>query len=806
MVGMIKYRILILVVALSLPLAPINPLFGIEKGKRPTVGLVLAGGGAKGAAHIGVIKVLEEVGIPVDYVVGTSMGSIIGGLYCLGYTTDEMERIVADADWGFLMSNNVERREISYQQKKIDSQYSISIPFGVPENLLSRIKPKREGRYLEGEPSKSLINTLPGGYINGANVYNMINSLAVGYQDSIDFNTLPIKFACVSVNAVDGQTVVHRNGILPQAIRASMAIPGVFAPVYMGDKVLVDGGMMNNFPVDVCKEMGADIVIGVNLSGGLSSDIEKLKSLPGLLGQLFVIVTSNKVQENKQLCDIYLNPDFKSGGYGMMDFNKKSIEEILQLGYETAQSQKSEFVELRKELEHYHTDLSQKYQNVKARNFNTDHVTIDTMIWNIVGKGEMEWLLKRSKLDLSKPVVKKDIDRAVAFFYGTGAFSDITYYIRRSPLNEENFELEFVFKIEEPNSFSLGLRYDTYEAAAIAFRFGFNDHRLMGFKASGAARLSYNPWGEIDLSYSFKKLPTINLYYRYCNNDLDIYSDGDQYASLRTGKHDLRLYLSEFYSKNFNGGIGVNLQSYIKDKVYTDKAEDKLAYSSCNFLGLYGYFDYDNRDMSDFPNRGIDVDGTVIWNFYQFGRSVTTLGQNYGVSLGQSYLSFRSYIPLSENLVLSPQLYGAVIFGKDGYGQEGLYPLYDYFANYICFGDESGRFFSQQLPFVGTQKSEYMFNNLAIFRTDLRYNFASKHYIFAKFNYMREGATMTHFVSPIEDLVVGGGSNTIKSATDVFGYGLQYSYRSALGPLSLDLNWGSQIRKLGMFISLGHYF
>ena len=241
-----------------------------SKLQRPKVGLALSGGGAKGAAHIGVLMYLEEIGFPIDCVVGTSMGSIIGGLYALGYTPRELQDLISHMDWQLYMSNRVDRAYQSSEGRERRSTYIFSVPFGAGD--------------FE-EKSGSILSTLPSGVINGASLINLFSRLSVGYNDFTQFDKLPRAFACVATDILTGDTVVLHSGNFAKAIRSSMAIPGVFSPVEWGGRLLADGGLVNNFPVDECVKMGADIIIGVELAGELASTPEEMKSLPQQLTQ-----------------------------------------------------------------------------------------------------------------------------------------------------------------------------------------------------------------------------------------------------------------------------------------------------------------------------------------------------------------------------------------------------------------------------------------------------------------------------------------------------------------------------------------
>lgn len=210
---------------------------------RPKVGLVLSGGGAKGVAHIGVLKVLEEAEIPIDFISGTSMGAIIGGLYSIGYTAEKLDSMVRTQDWMFLLTDQIARPYSSFNTKYEKKHFLVNVSLGADKKI-----------------------SAPSGIIKGQGILNKFTGLTTGYHQIESFDSLPIPFACVAGDLKSGKEIVIRKGNLPLAMRTSMAVPGVFEPVYRNDMVLVDGGIFNNFPVDVAKEMGADITIGVDLS------------------------------------------------------------------------------------------------------------------------------------------------------------------------------------------------------------------------------------------------------------------------------------------------------------------------------------------------------------------------------------------------------------------------------------------------------------------------------------------------------------------------------------------------------------
>ena len=221
--------------------------------ERPTVALVLSGGGAKGAAHISVIQHLERAGLPIDLVMGTSIGGLVSGLYACGYTGEELEAIIRNQDWNYLLRDTHPRRFDALTQKDYDRQYQLSIPYGT----------------YKWDFHKPVINSrsvLSDGIVQGRNIEDLFASLAVGYGDEMNFIDLPIPFVCVATDMITAKPKVWFSGKLIDALRSTMSIPGLFTPVKKNGMVLMDGSMRSNFPAEIAKQLGADIVIGVDVS------------------------------------------------------------------------------------------------------------------------------------------------------------------------------------------------------------------------------------------------------------------------------------------------------------------------------------------------------------------------------------------------------------------------------------------------------------------------------------------------------------------------------------------------------------
>jgi NTE family protein len=290
-----------------------------HNGKRPTVAVVLSGGGAKGVAHIKALRVIEEAGIPIDIITGTSMGALIGGLYSIGWSTDELDSLVRSQDWLFLLTDQANPDALDIDSRRLQNTYIVW-------HTLSN---KNEG----------------GGMIRGQNLDQLFDKLLYGYEDSISFDSLPVRYACVATELMTNTEVDFHSGYLKQAMRASMSIPGVFAPVRRGHQILVDGGLRNNYPVDVAIQMGADLVIGVSVQDAEMS-ADDITHTYDVLSQIIDINCRNKVERNIMMSNVFMQVDVK--GFSAASFTQASIDTLLARGEREARNHWDELKELRR--------------------------------------------------------------------------------------------------------------------------------------------------------------------------------------------------------------------------------------------------------------------------------------------------------------------------------------------------------------------------------------------------------------------------------------------------------------------------
>ncbi|MFA7117027.1 MAG: patatin-like phospholipase family protein [Bacteroidales bacterium] len=757
--------------------------------KRPKIGLVLAGGGAKGIAHIGVLKLLEEVGIKPDYIAGTSMGAIIGGLYAMGYSADELSEIMENMDWSLYMSDKVDRSQVSFMNKERDKKYLLMLPFArfsklkksidSDENSSDGIK-KNKIQDVKISAEDSFINSLPGGFVKGQNLLNLFKTLSGNYQDSIDFNNLPIPFACVATNVMTGEQEVLNSGLLPLSMRASMAIPGIFAPVRINGKLLTDGGQVNNFPVDVGKAMGADIVIGVEVSVDKEQTADDIKSLPQLINQLLNVVTNNKRKENRKICDYYVHPDLT--GYGTLSFDDKSAKAIYLRGYNRAYEMKDQFIELKKQLDTYNEPA--KKRPSKALNLYKTKFSFSQIEMDGINQEDQRWLLAKTKL-LDTCINGQDLDNAIALFYGTECFSTVTYQIKGE---ESPYRLIINFKPQKPHSFNLGFRFDSYETAALLLGTGYNTNKISGFKVNLSSRLSNSPWVKLDLSYVPRNFAKVSLKAKVVNNNVMITQNGSNDIKVDYIKSSLALAFSERYSRFMHIETGVKYENMFYKSCLTINnynpwyEEDVRAH----IFSPYFLLEVNTYDKDKFPTKGFNLKCQADYYFSHLRKAEFNKFGDASVSFDINY-SF-----MDDKLVLVPKIYSRMIFpssdvDKNGYINENDVP-FSYRNMMGCY--EAGRYFEQQTPYIGLNSPEMCYNFLTVVGLKARYT------IYPKF-YYRVQTVISYDCPSLQDFYRDEIS---------FALSMGLAFDSMIGPISLDTHWSTITNSFGAYFNLGFYF
>ena len=734
---------------------------------RPTVALVLSGGGAKGMAHIGVLKTIEELGIPVDYVVGTSIGSIIGGLYALGYDAQALDSLVRAQDWDLLMKDEIERQDISYMSKEDNDRFFLTIPFYNRENL-------REKTEAGAVHSTDLLRNMPGALVEGQYLDQLFTKLSVNYQDDIDFNSLPIPFACVSVDLNTREEVVWHRGDIVTAMRSSMSIPGYFAPVRVGGQYLVDGGVLNNLPVDVAREMGADYVISVDLNHFKKTRPDTDQTIPEMFSTLLGIMNGAKYQSGRASSDILIEPN--TSAYGMMAFDSYSVEALVDSGFVAARQMLPQLQSLAAHLKEF--PETEKARPAAAIDLNREPVRIARMQIRGTNEKEMDWLLKKTGIGPGMLISGETMDHAMGFIYSTRCFTKATYAVAGTA--EDGYSLNIDLEPQRIHEAQLGFRFDSEEMPSILLGIALNRRKLFGSAFSVEAKLGTNAYVWAGYHYTFRNLTRLSISGEWQHFSQDAY---DRYPDPESGKDKYLLGWTDRYDlftseaayqitgwRDADISFGAQFDHYA-DRLIFAAAETSNSELSLNGSVLSGFFKwkFDNLDNNYLPSSGLKVDlaGNV---YYPVAGQGTGGDLFYGVSV-----DLKAAIPLGERTTLIPQTWNRWMFSDPQH----------YYRNYAG-GTMPGRYIVTQMPFIGINHVHKALDRVDIARADLRFNLFRQHYLTLTGNYLFEWEPGRH-----------AGS---------FGAGAAYSVNSFIGPVSMLVHWSTLSRQVGFYFSLGYDF
>jgi NTE family protein len=497
-----------------------------EEKTRPKIGLVLGGGGAKGAAHIGVLKVLEEQKIPVDYIVGTSMGAIVAALYASGLTADELEKVITAIDWKDVFSGDPDRRDIDYRRKKEDFEHLSKLSVGI-----------QDGKVVT-----------PKGLIKDQKVNVLFEMLMIHTTGIDDFDKLPIPYRAVATDLGTGEMVVLKGGRLADAARASMSVPGAFPPIELNGRLLIDGGIVRNVPVDIVREMGADIIICVDVDKPLTPGKDLGGSL-SILNQMLDIMMKKNVKEQVKTLgpqDVYMNPEL--GEYGSGDFDKAA--EISRLGEKAAREKIDS-------LKRYSVSDSE-YAAFTARHHRelVEEVKIDSVKIEVEGKSKISPDYVASRLTV-KPGDTVDIEQMkeqAGIVYGTGDFERVDLHMKRQ---QDGYDL--VVKAKEkswgPNYLRVGIALESDFKGSTNYNI-LADYTRRWVNSLGAEWKTQVNLGTPSGIYSefYQPLSVNRLFFisprvQWKQNPVDVYDGHNRIA--------------EYRITSYEGGIDVGIQPWM---------------------------------------------------------------------------------------------------------------------------------------------------------------------------------------------------------------------------------------------------
>lgn len=712
--------------------------------KRPKIGLVLSGGGAKGFAHIGVLKVLEEAGVKIDYIGGTSMGAVVGGLYASGYNATQIDSIFYHTNFDELLQDYIPRSSKNFYEKRNDEMYALTLPFkkfkiGIPIAL-----------------SKGMYN------------YNLLSRLTHRVRHIRDFDKLPIPFLCVATDIETGEGIVLREGYLAQALLASSAFPSLFSPVEIDGRVLIDGGVVNNYPAEEVRKMGADIIIGVDVQDDLKNR-EALKDATRILVQITNLDMIKSMNEKKKITDLYIKPDISN--YGVISFNEG--KEIIQKGEIAAMLEIDKIKKLANPVEKY---------KLNQHPVKSDSLFIKSISLNRLENYTRAYILGKLRFKSGKKISYDDLKTGINNINATQNFSRISYTIEPYQGADE-LKLNLT---ENPNKTFLkfGLHYDgLYKSALltnITQKKSLFKNDVVSLDLGLGDNIRYNLDYYIDNGFywSFGLKSRYNTFNRNVSTD---FRDGailDQLGlnSINIDFSDFsnQAYLQTVFMQKFLIGGGLELK-YVKIK--SDNLENlNPVFENSLYTSIFGYMKFDSFDNKLFPKKGWFLSGDI-----------------------QSFLYSSDYTQEFNRFSIAK---GEVGFVKSFYQKVTLKVQSELG---FTLGNESVHFFDFVL-------GGYGFNTINNFKHFYGYDFlslAADSYIKSCFTVDYEFYKKNHFnfaanyANVADDLFRTG--NWL-SRPNFNGYAIGYALESVIGPVEVKYTWSPELSRGYTFISVGFWF
>ncbi|ABI37512.1 Patatin [Shewanella sp. MR-4] len=583
----------------------LTPLYAAE---RPKVGLVLSGGGAKGAAHVGVLKILEEHQIPVDYIAGTSIGAYVAGMYSLGYSASEVEAIMMGVDWDSGYSDTIPRNVLSYRDKQLRDRYNIPLNIG----------------YNEGEVRA------PSGLLRGQTMSQLLRQSTDLVQQFGDFDELAIPYRAVATDLETSLPVVLNHGSLVKAMQASATVPGALQPTQIDGKLLVDGGIANNMPVDVVKAMGADIIIAVDIGSPLVTK-DKLDSTIAVLDQLSNFLTNASTEKQKQLLtdrDVLIRPAIDA--LSTTDFTIMPL--ALTLGKEAANGQLDKLQSMSVSAEEYAAYVEAK--KVKGKKLMADVAhPIQEIVFDNQSKVSLNLLKETLDLKAGQAVTKDELNEALKRIYSLNKFERVDAEFIES---EEGRVLTVTTRAKSwgPNYFQLGFNWedDFSTESAISFDMAYTMTDLtfnggewrnevkLGFEKLFATEF-YQPLDRDQDFYSRAR-------YQYDIHNWDLYDNNNRALIFDKKTHTVEL------------GIGYNyvLQGFVELGLVAEKGvivNDAWLIKDFDFksYGAYLRAGYDSLDSISFPTSGNRITLNVYVRNEDFDDIVDNNENEYSVQI-----------------------------------------------------------------------------------------------------------------------------------------------------------------------------
>lgn len=748
---------------LALLIMTFSPAQEVFKDDGLNVGLVLSGGGAKGLAHIGALKIIEEAGVKIDYIGGTSMGAIIGALYASGYSAAELDSIFRRTDLNNLIQDNLPRSAKTFYEKEDSERYAVTLPF-----------------------DKFKIS-VPPAYSGGQNIYNELVRLLYHVKDIKDFNELPIPFVCIATNAETGEEVVLNKGYLPEAIMASGTLPSLFEPATIDGKILIDGGVVNNYPLERVYEMGADVVIGVDVQHGLSNR-EALSSATEILLQINKFRSVADMEEKARKTDIYIKPNMDD--YSVLDFDQRNA--IMRLGEESAK----EVYDALKALSKHQEDETIKRKSIEPN----EEIVVNRLV--ISGSGEnytRGYVKGKLRFKFGEKITFGKLQQGISNLATTRNFQTIRYRLVSNDVGED-----LILRLEESKNktfIRLGAHYDDLYKSAAMINFtrknflSKDDVASFDFILGDNVRYNLQYYLDKGSYWSFGFNSRFNDFEKEIDFDViksnfDVQNVGNV-NNINLGVTDFtnQVYLQTVWQEEFAFTMGIE-HKYLKYSTRTlgellseseqlpsiIGADGRTNFEKSNFYSAFGQLTLDTYDDKYFPSSGLYFNGD--FHFYVLSSDYNNDFKEFSVAKARMGGAFTFFDNLSINL----ETEGGFKLGTS------KVTTFDF-----VLGGYGTNLINNFVPFLGYDFLSLPGNSYvkAYGRLDLK--IAPKNHIMFSAN-----------VANIDDDLFRIGEWF--TSPNYSGYGISYGYESFLGPIQVLYSWSPQVEKGNFYFSVGYWF
>jgi len=728
------------------------PILGFSQEEEvPKVGLVLSGGGAKGLAHIGAIKVIEDAGVKIDYIGGSSMGAIIGALYASGYTSGQLDSIFHEINFNILIQDEIPRSAKTFYEKEDTEKYALTLPFD---------------NFKIGFPS---------GLSKGQNIYNLISRLTMHLGNVQDFSKMPIPFLCIAADIETGEQVILEKGSLPKAVSASGAIPSIFSPVKINGRLLTDGGVTNNYPVEELRKRGADIIIGVDVQDSLA-DREQLKSVFDILTQISNFRTIKDMKEKIELTDVYIKPDITP--FGVLSFDKGAA--IIDSGKVAALNKFAELEKIAK---------MQGFQKMNLPKVETsENININSLTIEGNNSYPRAYILGKLKLKYSSNYTLENLSSGVNNLAATGNFNRINYSLIP---NDTSYTLALQLEESKNKTFlRLALHYDDlYKSGAL-----FNLTRKSTFFTNDVASLDvvlgdnfrYNFQYYIDKGYywSVGIKSRYNIFHRGVY--VDLAEDNDAFQGIGINKVEIeyqdytnQFYVETLFQQKFSFGMGVE-QKFLKITSETlqnlDNLTSSYSFENSNYYSAFGYLKLDSYDNKYFPKEGFYFDGD--FHLYLLSSDYNNNFSKFSIAKGSVGYAITPINKLTARITT-----------------ETGFKIGDSEVNTMDFllGGYGNNFINNIVPFYGYDFLNISGDSYIKGLVELDYEIFRRNHIIASANFAN-----------VENQLYTSGNWF--STPDYTGYALGYSLETFLGPVSAKYSYSPEIKNSQWYFSLGFWF